>query len=235
MRAVAIAFLLPACRTYGPASQGTSVGNPGEMAARAAPSSGADDIGGVVPVEATTWTGCDGASPAVDASERDLELDGSGSIDVPGGTWCQAEIRLRGPIPLHYRTPADGEVAVDLEVGTITLASSSGVEVDGTRLLLEVGPPDWLADQAAGSPDPAVLAQRVARSSAVYIDEDGDHVLSDEERARGSVLKGADRSDNGGGTEPGDADGGAEDTGGSDDTGHADGGDADGGAEDTGG
>lgn len=187
----------------------TVVGNPTRV--RAAPADGAT-LGRLdLVIQETLVHPCSGDAVGflVDGSANPLvgSFDAVAGIDAAGIAWpasaepwttCAIEIVLAEPVEVALQA-ADGATAVGLlDVDRIVLSDSQGL-ASGGSVVLEVGYPGWIGAALAGldgsgdaeipAADAEILASHLATGSGLFRD-DGDGVLTSQERAERAVLGG---------------------------------------------
>lgn len=177
-------------------TQGTVVGNPGLTRLRVAPITNVRFDEAAVDVDAIRWQDCDGGEEPTSGATLDL-TDQAASIEVPTGTWCGVELDVSRLELVGRTVDSDRSVQMELEPGTTFMGASAalgGFDTGETPVLIELAYPEWFVvaelvegqdgwsigpqDQAHGS-----VAARVSTASALFIDEDEDGILDDEERA----------------------------------------------------
>jgi len=195
--------LLLACR--GGPVEGTSVGNPTELAARLAPSSDLIIDSAQVALGVASFTNGQGGVEDVDLAATVDLLDG-GSLEMPELEWVSLELFFASPIELHGSTSGDAEASVTIDAESLFLTSSAdAVGFDGGAYVLELGIPGWLdADSIGYDPDEDLLVEPgstehdtlaglVGHSSSLVEDQDGDGEVSDDERD--AAVAGGDRGE----------------------------------------
>ncbi|MEQ1501029.1 MAG: hypothetical protein ABMB14_02310 [Myxococcota bacterium] len=181
-----------------PPPSGTSVGNPGKTWARLAPIDGATLADIAVDALAVDLVGCDGVAGGV-LAEVDLDLTREDPFAVPGGSWCAAVVQIGGISAVGAGPEGAAlELAFDVDL-TLTLWAPAPIVVDEDAFVLELGGPGDLSltgiepgDGGAisvgpESPFAARFGLGVARGTAWYPD-DGDGVISDDERGAGALA-----------------------------------------------
>ena len=192
MRMMLLAALLAGCRSE-QGWQGTSVGNPGDVTPKAARSTGVTHATGSLAVGTLDLIGCDGTTTDSLAIDAVVDIVGGELLELPGGTWCTLEIAADGLILAGTSDTSGYAYALTLDVQLLTLTSAAGVEVDGSRYLLELGTPDWLdtaalgldsgdVEVSAGHPLYDTLLASVEQGSILYADDDEDGEVDDDER-----------------------------------------------------
>jgi hypothetical protein len=198
---------LTACGAENGVRGGTSVGNPGEVASSMASATRGAHAFAAVDRAALQWVDCDGGTQTVPI-DGVLDLLAPTPQEAPAGTWCAVELVHDTPVVVQGGD-ASGTYALTLDVPVVHVEfpTARGLEVDGQRLVLEVGKPGWLdldalgvvggADVSVGVADPEheALARALAFGSAVFVDNDEDGEVDDDERGEGSVGEGSEYED----------------------------------------
>lgn len=179
-------FLL-ACAS-GTVGEGTSVGNPGEAAARMAPTDAVALDRAELVVAGIDWLSCDGTTVQGEPVGH-LDLLADSDFVVPGGCWSGVALRTGGPLALAGTAADGGAVELLVDVETIELFSVQQFDVTDARFVLELARGGWSPD------DPDALSDALAGHSALVEDIDGDGWLDDAERAAGLVMAGPDREE----------------------------------------
>lgn len=193
---LAALLLLPACNPED--SSGTSVGNPGLFALRAAPTSSVEVVDGFLGAEGGLLTACDGTEQAFD-----LEPPGFGDVrELPSGDWCSLELQLPEDegLELEIRVDSLSEdphgIALPLDSITVSAHQDFTIAPDA-EFVLQLGSTDWLTEArfeldgdevvlVDGQED--ALAEVVLDASALYADPSGDSELDDDEREAGPIA-----------------------------------------------
>ena len=196
-----ILFLSLACT--GP-REGIAVGNPGDGVAMVSRSAGLALDRGDSQLSSLDLIACDGSLTQV-ASGIGLPLDGSASLLLPGGSWCGLSMSFEQPIELDYSS-GTSTLHLSLDVQPEP-AEGAAFELDGGVYLMELGGPDWLAEQAAalqpgealeigpGDAEHDALAQALDQWLRVGQDSDGDNTLSASEATTESAGASEDDDD----------------------------------------
>ena len=187
--------LLAGCQSPTP---GTIVGNPGETRLSTADSAGLTYDNAFLSVESVTFTDCQGASAVVPV-DGTLDLLDPVILSAPGGTWCGVTATPAGPLWVTGSADAGGSFDLLLDLPPLALSATTGVRIDASAVVFEVGGPDWIDAGSLGlAPDTPVQVQpgdalhdalvaAATTSSALYAD-DGDGVVTAPERAAGPAL-----------------------------------------------
>lgn len=176
---------------------GTSVGNPGKMTVRIAPSETVFLEVAFTDETSLTHVDCHGTASALDAPELDL-LE-SGPITVPGGPWCGVQLVLAQPAILGGGALEHAGFEAELQPDPIVLWAYEPLDVDGESYVLELAAPDWLNPDILGLmlEDPVLIELGSERSDLLAEDlgvgarvfaDGGDGVLTDAERSAGPVM-----------------------------------------------
>ena len=198
MRSSWLVLALVGCATEAPPPNGTSVGNPGKVSYRLAPPTEIDVVEASLQSVTTDLVGCDGARESVVAAEDEDLVVGDAEV-MPPGTWCG--LTLSVDVLTVDGTAGEITASITLEPPwVLTLWMAEPVVVDETEYVLEIGEPGWVtAGQLAPEGDLAgtitpesdvapLIAQNVAVGTGLYLDGDGDGVVSDAERQAGTLA-----------------------------------------------
>jgi hypothetical protein len=189
--------LLAGCSEYA-LRPGTSVGNPARLAASVAPSRDVTIEAAWLEVTSADVVGCGGErSPFGLLGEIDL-LD-SPTVDLPTGEWCGVALEF-ARLAVTGSTWG-GTFVFELQAGDLVVSAEDGFAAAADEaFVLEVGEPGWIDVRRLGvvggdvtiddSAQLAVLADAVARRSALWRDTDGDAVVDWEERRAGPTAAG---------------------------------------------
>ena len=197
-------LILLSCR-LGASSQGTVVGNPGEATSRLAPIDSeltilsADAVIAFIDVLA-----CDGSTSQEEVVDASVDLLEDVPLVIPGGTWCGFGLSLESvTIVGEYERVSFSMV---LSPGFVETSSAAGVVVDGQDFIFEMAEEGWLSAELLdltgeedgevvleeGDPLTERISDTLALRSALF-EDDGDGVLSDDERQSGPIAWGAAR------------------------------------------
>ena len=187
--------LLAACQSP---TQGTIVGNPGETRLSTADSTGLQYENAFLSVESVTWTDCQGATVEVPI-DGTIDLLDPVILQAPAGTWCGVTATPAGPLQVQGAGNTGGVFDLQLDLPAVTVTATTGVFIEASAVVLEVGGRDWIDASLLGLSDTAdvqvrpgdplhdTLVAAATTSTALYAD-DGDGVVSDVERAAGAAL-----------------------------------------------
>ncbi|MFT5582901.1 MAG: hypothetical protein ACI9VR_000478 [Cognaticolwellia sp.] len=175
--------------------QGIAVGNPGDGVAVVSKTGGLTLNSAQAQLSSLDLIACDGTLTQV-ASGIGLPLDGSATLLLPGGSWCGLSMSFEQPIELDYSSDsANLYLSLDTQPEP---AEGAAFALDGGVYLMELGGPEWLAEQAAallpgedveigpGDVEHDVLAATLDQWLRVGQDADGDETLSASEATIGS-------------------------------------------------
>lgn len=201
--------VLAACQTEGPGWKGgTGVGNPGSTQLVTARATDASLDAGAGYVTSLALTACDDGEVETVEVDAPVDLLGSGALAVPGGTWCEVSVAFDQGVTYSGATTDGGTFSLALELATIDLPLLSPLVVDETALLTELGFTGWLSAEELGAPgagdhvdvgpsDPLhdTLVRRLGAASAMFLDDDEDGELDDDERDDHELGEGEDRDE----------------------------------------
>ena len=171
-------------------SPSTQVGNPGRIAAITGGLS-VDWSTATAAVEEWTLLDCDDAEPTVLLTDEVMEFSEASPLTLPAGTSCGTLLRFAGPL-VATGSLGGTPFRVDIEPNVINLKLAGPIDHDNQSVFVVLGGPDWvteddlqrgvvdengvvLLDQQSG------LRGRLQSNSAIYVDFDGDGVLSEDE------------------------------------------------------
>ncbi|HCH66458.1 MAG: hypothetical protein CL927_08070 [Deltaproteobacteria bacterium] len=173
-----------------PTDWSTSVGNPGNMTARASPVAGLDLLDGTWTLAELELALCDGTVLTTTVPSGAIRLDGEATIALPELVDGQSEIgvcgitvRSDGPLRLDGREPErNATFTLELSLDGITVDFLEPVDTTDGRFRLALGTTDWLSIPWLGLvPDGHVTIREEhpqhdtivgALSEAVWTDDD---------------------------------------------------------------
>jgi|GEM_PF-4686037 len=195
MRSVlSLGCLLVACS---PEWGGTSVGNPGKMTSTIGEPEGVSLMIAEAFVKEVVLEDCEGGT-TIQAVDNLVDLVAGFNVVVLDEELCGAELVIE-PLLYFYGEDDLGQIFnLYLDPQDDFLVESwSGVAIDGTQLIFEMGEPGWLnteslaltgVDDVIMETDPRAvsLSERITEDVALF-EDDGDGVVSAEEREQSKV------------------------------------------------
>lgn len=198
-----LALFLFAC-TIDTTSQGTAVGNPTDNAVslnvRTAAAQDLEWISASVLVNALQMTTCNGEI-VEQAVNREIDLLGDEDLGVPAGDWCGVSLIFGSKLSLEAVGPDDSDVKMMLELYGLALLSETPVPTEPGAWVIELGSPGWTSADALGATDGKktnvnkgsdaydALILALVEESSLFLDENQDGAVSEDERALGSQAK----------------------------------------------
>jgi len=188
------------CRSSEPAP-GTSVGNPGKLSPSVGQGEGVEIGWAWGVVDAIVMRACDGTTTEISV-DAEIEFDGSEEIEIPGGSYCSAQLVMAEALELDALwRPTTDSLLVHLHLpleDTVELSASSTFTVDDDALILEVGGPGWLHEDDLDvdfdgqefdeETDDSLAAAAAAVATSALWRDDGDGLIDDEEREDGPIA-----------------------------------------------
>lgn len=188
------------------ADSGTVVGNPGDSFTTVADPKGLTWGSAELTLDRVVMTPCGARDHDVVTVDAPIDLLAPDPLQIPAGDWCGLTLYADR---LELQASASGGERVFVDLDELAVVVSGSVPVDGGAYVLELAEPGWLdADALALDPrdpleidgahaDADALVAALEYGSGLYAD-DGDGVLSEQERDAGALASGPERAWEGG-------------------------------------
>lgn len=196
---VALPLLLAACSSEG-WRPGTGVGNPGSARTTLSRVIGLDADAASVTVVGLTATRCDGTEVQTDVAEV-VDLLAPDPLELGGGDLCAVALQLEPPLRFRGTRHEGGSLSLDIPLERVVLTPTRALRVDGESYVLELGDGEWVEPDAP-SEDLESIAALLRTRSSLFLDDDADGEIDEEERSEGPVADADDDRDDHDGDDP---------------------------------
>jgi len=198
-----LVILLSGCSPGQKDPGGTAVGNPGEARLTMGENDDFTWTNAWANLDSLTAIDCEGNEEVVDLGEEFSFLD-EDVLPLPAGTFCEFDLRFDGALTVQGETSPTTTFTMELDIpdDIATLYTETGLQIDETASIFEVSSPNVLTveeldleEDTENTLTPTMgvsiqFASTVAYRSSLWLDDDEDGALSDEERDEGPLSAG---------------------------------------------